>query len=136
MVFTTWDQKCSVLELEQFTFDTFQSNHPVVQKLALKKEATAGGDIQERANDEKQTKEPLLIKTQDSQTQIIEDQTQQSTQSSTTNRKRRSPVYIVPHDVGTNYKFNVIRLSGCTHIFDYLLSILESFYRRAMGTMR
>ena len=87
-----------------------------VQKLTLKEKATVRGDSQERPNEEKQTKEPLVIKTQDSQTQMIEDQTQQSTQSSTTNRKRRSrsPGYIVPHDVGTNH--NSILYTG--DIFD------------------
>ena len=30
LVFTTWGQKCPQSEPEQFTFDNFQSNHPVV----------------------------------------------------------------------------------------------------------
>ena len=29
LVFTTWGQKCPHSEPEQFTFDNFQSNHPV-----------------------------------------------------------------------------------------------------------
>ena len=29
-VFTTWGQKCPHSEPEQFTFDNFQSSHPVV----------------------------------------------------------------------------------------------------------
>ena len=31
LVFTTWGQKCPYSEPEEFTFDNFQSNHPVVQ---------------------------------------------------------------------------------------------------------
>ena len=30
-VFTTWGQKCPHSEPEQFTFDNFQSNHPVAR---------------------------------------------------------------------------------------------------------
>ena len=29
LLFTTWGQKCPHKESEQFTFDNFQSNHPV-----------------------------------------------------------------------------------------------------------
>ena len=29
LVFTTWGQKCPHSEPEQFTFDNFQSSHPV-----------------------------------------------------------------------------------------------------------
>ena len=32
LVFTTWGQKCPHSEPEQFTFDNFQSNHPVLSK--------------------------------------------------------------------------------------------------------
>ena len=32
LVFTTWCQKCPHSEPEQFTFDNFQSNHPVHQR--------------------------------------------------------------------------------------------------------
>ena len=32
LVFTTWGQKCPHSEPEQFTFDNFQSNHPVREK--------------------------------------------------------------------------------------------------------
>ena len=31
LVFTTWGQKCPRSEPEQFTFDNFQSNHPVAR---------------------------------------------------------------------------------------------------------
>ena len=33
LVFTTWGQKCPHKEPEQFTFDNFQSNHPVTAKI-------------------------------------------------------------------------------------------------------
>ena len=33
LVFTTWGQKCPHSEPEQFTFDNFQSSHPVFKYL-------------------------------------------------------------------------------------------------------
>ena len=33
LVFTTWGQKCPHSEPEQFTFDNFQSSHPVLFNL-------------------------------------------------------------------------------------------------------
>ena len=35
LVFTTWGQKCPHSEPEQFTFDNFQSNHPVGPYMTL-----------------------------------------------------------------------------------------------------
>ena len=37
LVFTTWGQKCPHSEPEQFTFDNFQSNHPVGQTKIVQK---------------------------------------------------------------------------------------------------
>ena len=127
-------KKLMALDFTEFMVKPTNCPPPIkVQKLTLKEKATVRGDSQDEPNEEKQIKEPLVIKTQDSQTQMIEDQTQQSTQSSTTNRKRRSrsPGYIVPHDVGTNYN-SILYTRDILNIF----SISDSLYRRTMGTMR
>ena len=61
LVFTTWGQKCPHSERDQFTFDNFQSNHPVVTSVGQLSEKD---DIMTSNAQSLQTSESNLMKHQ------------------------------------------------------------------------